>query len=486
MDDMSSISISVDKSHLITIGERLYVESLDLIRELVNNAYDADATIVDVLISTESIVIKDNGSGMNLNGLKQYFTIGSQEKKQKSKSKIFNRDQIGQFGIGKFASLSACETFIVETQKESFAAEVIFNKSEWSTEISWSLPLRIKTPCVESGNGTTVTLKNLRKTFNIQDIENKIVESCPIKAESFEVRLNGHPILPKSLTGHRIPIFNGSLFGIISGEIVIIPQSAVSISQYGIEVKVKQVTVKRELFGMETWGQEMLRVQGEINADFLPVTSDRSGFITDSDEYKEFLKAMAGIIQEIRLVLGRLSNKGERRKASRALNEALSRIYRALSLNPEYSPMGAFPEAKKDEKGIGGAATQAGEDQQAESNILPSTETKQKPEKPKKPKVKRLTQDAVVKKLKIGDLGISFCLDHFGEEGQESFHEGSTIYINIDTPLYQRESKNQRAHTMHIARLLTQEIALMKDPRNPRQAFEKQGRLLRDAFSESA
>jgi hypothetical protein len=56
------------------------------------------------------------------------------------------------------------------------------------------------------------------------------------------------------------------------------------------------------------------------------------------------------------------------------------------------------------------------------------------------------------------------------------------VYINRDHPLYKREAKKGEAHTMHIARLLTQEIALMKDPRNPRQAFERQSKLLRDAF----
>jgi hypothetical protein len=58
------------------------------------------------------------------------------------------------------------------------------------------------------------------------------------------------------------------------------------------------------------------------------------------------------------------------------------------------------------------------------------------------------------------------------------------VYINRDHPLYKREAKKGDAHTMHIARLLTQEIALMKDPRNPRQAFERQSKLLRDAFIE--
>ena len=38
------IPVTIDKSHIITIGERLYAESIEFVRELVNNAYGADAT----------------------------------------------------------------------------------------------------------------------------------------------------------------------------------------------------------------------------------------------------------------------------------------------------------------------------------------------------------------------------------------------------------------------------------------------------------
>jgi hypothetical protein len=41
------IPVTVDKSHIITIGERLYTESIEFVREIVNNAYDADASLVD-------------------------------------------------------------------------------------------------------------------------------------------------------------------------------------------------------------------------------------------------------------------------------------------------------------------------------------------------------------------------------------------------------------------------------------------------------
>jgi DNA mismatch repair ATPase MutL len=52
---MEYLPVTVDKSHLITIGERLYSESIELIRELVNNAYDADATEVDFTPKGSSI-----------------------------------------------------------------------------------------------------------------------------------------------------------------------------------------------------------------------------------------------------------------------------------------------------------------------------------------------------------------------------------------------------------------------------------------------
>ncbi len=77
---MEYLPVTVDKSHLITIGERLYSESIELVRELVNNAYDADATLVEIKMTDEFIEVRDNGTGMDREGLKQYFNIGSPEK----------------------------------------------------------------------------------------------------------------------------------------------------------------------------------------------------------------------------------------------------------------------------------------------------------------------------------------------------------------------------------------------------------------------
>jgi len=235
---MEYLPVTVDKSHLITIGERLYSESIELIRELVNNAYDADAAEVDIKMTNEFIEVKDNGTGMDREGLKQYFNIGSLEKIVKAKSPIFHRDLIGQFGIGKFASLSACECFEVYTQKGDFAAKVIFDKREWEKEgDQWNLPLQILPPDKERGDGTTVTLLRLTREFEPEEVIRKIVEGTPLKAQNFVVRLNGMRITPRSLSGHRIPFLEGTEFGPVHGEIIILPSSTASPVELGIEVK---------------------------------------------------------------------------------------------------------------------------------------------------------------------------------------------------------------------------------------------------------
>jgi len=491
---MEYLPVTVDKSHLITIGERLYSESIELIRELVNNAYDADGTHVDIKMTNEFVEVKDNGTGMDREGLKQYFNIGSPEKLLKTRSPIFHRDRIGQFGIGKFASLSACECFEVYTQKGDFAAKVTFDKAEWEkVEDQWNLPLQILLPNKERGDGTTVTLLRLTREFEPEDVIRKIVEGTPLKAPDFTVRLNGMRISPRSLSGHRIPFLEGTEFGPIHGEIIILPSSRSSPVELGIEVKVKQVTIKRELFGLEHWGKVASRIRGEVHADFLPVTTDRSGFVLDSLQYQAFLKVMEKVIREVDQILKRLAGRKEKRRASKALKEALHRVHRALALNPDLSPFGAIPLAGEGE-GMGeagvvskkselpGGDKERGPDEGGEVDEEAKRPPKPRKTRKKSPKVKRLTPNAIVQRMKFGELGVSVCIDDFGEDGPECFTEGTMIYINQQHPLYQREAKRQETYILNVTRLITQEISLMKDTRNPRLAFSRQSKLLRDAF----
>lgn len=482
---MKTLPITVDKSHIITIGERLYTESIELIRELVNNAYDADATEVKITLTHATITIEDNGSGMDLEGLKQYFNIGSPEKRLHTKSSKLGRDRIGQFGIGKFATLSACETFEVYTQYQGFAAKVTFDKKEWGKSgKSWHLPLGTPPYDPKRGNGTTVVLSELKKQFDPNLVEQRIVESCPIRDSQFKVYLNGIRVRSKYLPGRRVPFLEGTKFGPVHGEIIILPETKATTEELGIECKVKQVTVKREFFGMESWGKDVARIRGEVNADFLPISSSRTNFILDSDEYKAFFEVMTKVMEGVKKQLGRLKEERDNRSTRRALREALHRVQNALSQNPEFAPDGVLPIASET-GGLGeaGMVKKKGKTKEETIGEKKKKEKGREKERKTKPMVSQLTPNAVVQKLKMGKTGITCCLDHFGADGPECLAEGTTIFVNRDHPLYQRQVKNMKTHTMHIARLLTQEISLMKAPPDPRRAFERQSKLLKDAFA---
>lgn len=470
-----TIPITFDKSHLITIGEKLYAESIELIRELVNNAYDADATEVHVNLSEDKIIVEDNGSGMDEAGLRQYFNIGSDEKRKHNRSPKFNRIRVGEFGIGKFASLSACGHFEVTTRKDDFAATVIFDKEEWEQgQDQWHLPMRLESPDILKDNGTRVTLSKLYKKFALADVERRILEGVPIKAEHFNVYLNGKKIAARFIAGQRIPVFEGTEYGPISGELILVSNANLILGGPGIEIKVKGVTIKRDLFGMEINFPQLNLLCGEIHADFLPITSDRTNFIIDSPEYQSFSKTMRNVLTRVLHDIKYWQGQKEKRRVRRVVNAAIEKVKNALRRNPELAALVGLP--------VEEAAHPSG------AKELKPTPAPKKPRKT--PAQKRMTAkvlgpSAVITKLKMGQKGLVCQLDHFGEDAPESYTEGSIIYINLDHPLYVRESKNRERQLVHIARLLTQEISLLKNPKSARQAFDAQSKLLTDALTEN-
>ncbi len=483
-----SIPVRVDRSHIITIGRRLYSESIELIRELVNNAYDADATEVRITIREDDIEVSDNGLGMDLEGLTQYFNIGSQEKLYNDISPRFKRQRIGQFGIGKFASLSAADRFEVLTKKGDFCARVIFDRNVWEGgEGEWELPLEFVEPLPGQSDGTRVTLRQVTKKLDPYKVERKVIESVPIKAPHFAVYINDSRVRSIRIPGRKLPFLEGTRYGLVHGEIILASLPRPAIEDVGIEIKVRGATVRRDLFGMEKWGRASERIMGEIHADFLPVTSDRTGFVIDSPEYEAFLEAVEKLKTEIRVQLDQLQDKKENRKISRALREALERVEQALLYNLALCPEGMLPIGEGTDPS-GEPALQTNSPKKKTPETVGKTQEEEKPKKPRKkktarPHVRKLTPSAVVKKVKMGRLGVTCCIDHYGLEGPECFTEAGVIYLNRDHPLYKRETETRQRHMMYVARLITQEVAMMKEPLSARDAFERQSQLLKDAFT---
>ena len=120
--------LSVDKKIILLLSASTYENFPRALRELVSNAYDADATRLEIRISDEHSVIeiKDNGSGMTPSEFEFFLRIAGNNQ-ERSRTTPLGRKRIGQFGIGFLAMFPFCES--VEIESTIDGSPIVFRAS---------------------------------------------------------------------------------------------------------------------------------------------------------------------------------------------------------------------------------------------------------------------------------------------------------------------------------------------------------------------
>lgn len=121
MAESFTASLTVDKNIVEILSRSTYQRNFSYaLREMVSNAYDADATKVSITIDrrASSITIHDNGNGMNRDEFAYYLRIAG-KKRGKPVTTRFRRKRIGQFGVGFLSVFPFCETLKLITSREN-------------------------------------------------------------------------------------------------------------------------------------------------------------------------------------------------------------------------------------------------------------------------------------------------------------------------------------------------------------------------------
>lgn len=105
------------------LSSGLYESPAACLKELVNNAYDADATLVELFVKPDAnrIIVSDNGTGMDSADFTRNFSKISESFKRESSDKTeSDRPKIGKIGIGFIAANEICDIMqIISTKKGS-------------------------------------------------------------------------------------------------------------------------------------------------------------------------------------------------------------------------------------------------------------------------------------------------------------------------------------------------------------------------------
>lgn len=352
---MSSIEIKTSTHIQTAIGRRLYPDPHLAIVELTSNSYDADADIVNVLVTSSTIVTHDDGRGMTKDILENFFTIGKSTKPPSTK----DREPIGAFGIGKFAILSMADEFEVFTKSGDYRARAIYDHNdalsagdflsdyqvpveEFATEEEYrdALIAAMGTDeCYDPDKaGVCIVMKNLHREYSEFTIKQRLSEMLvPQAKDDFDVYVNGELLEERYIHGTRYDISLTTSYGPIVGEVVIAAESIELADQAGIQVQVQGRGIYRTYFDLFTYDSAAKRLTGYVVADWLnPVIASNRTELIDSPEKTTFEDAMRDAVRAIldQEALKRMAENEERRK--KVLDRAVRTVTNVLNQLPEF------------------------------------------------------------------------------------------------------------------------------------------------------
>ncbi|NEJ82731.1 hypothetical protein GR268_40200, partial [Rhizobium leguminosarum] len=172
-----TVNFQADSALLRELGERLVGQPHIALAELIKNAYDADATNCEVMLEEESIVVTDNGHGMDESEFLQYWmTIGTRNKQLRGTSRELRRHVTGSKGVGRLsAQFLAHKLELITTSKNDpstqLRALVDWDAAIDAGELTQATALFIVEPrdnvfAQGSAWGTRVVMKALKQDWD--------------------------------------------------------------------------------------------------------------------------------------------------------------------------------------------------------------------------------------------------------------------------------------------------------------------------------
>lgn len=210
---MAKYRMRVDLSVLDSLGINLYSNAAAVLSELVANAYDADATAVNIDWdkTSDTVVVQDNGCGMTVKEMNERFlTVGYRKRDKKNEgneSPEWGRPFMGRKGIGKLAVFSIADIVTVYSTKDgetnAFRISVknlrdtINEGEEYEPEVVTDIPSKYAT------KGTVLELTSLRSQrvdLTIAALRKRlarrfdVLDKTPPEQGGFSIVINGNPV----------------------------------------------------------------------------------------------------------------------------------------------------------------------------------------------------------------------------------------------------------------------------------------------------
>lgn len=297
-----TIALKVHPSFFKEFATKTWVSPADVIKELIENAFDEDATrVLITILNDNSISIEDN-AGMDESEIQKFLLLGSPHKKLDSISPKFKRIRTGRYGTGRLSFLTSFEKMKIRTRKGNYHKSFLIDTSSLDALFTGKSNLREIRESRLSRDGTEIMVSDAKSFVDELRLIKEIRKLAVLRHPLFEVYIkksgkfkewnftNSELIRVPDIQGHKIPLNLDK--GNIVGEITV-ARRPLTEDERGIAVMVGGHIVMRSLFGYDT---KIPRVTGFVRCDSLTSRfADKSAIIEDK-EFERFSSAMKKFI----------------------------------------------------------------------------------------------------------------------------------------------------------------------------------------------
>lgn len=324
------------------LGET-YRSSEAALKELVDNAWDAEAANVWVLfpepMTTQPVIISDDGNGMTEEAVREEYLNIARDKRVRTGDVTpkLGRKVKGRKGVGKFSGLTIAQVMILETRTDLHKCTLRIDKQELTEgdvdleEIP--LPLEVAT-----GNfdvGTEIRLEHLDQnlTFPDPDKFREMIVREYGREDGFSVFVDGTLVGFGDLKGTRSTEKHSiNDDGDVALDFVITEDKSKPKSP-GISLRVGgKVVGKPSFFGLETDEEippKLLKnLTGEIDVPESPglVTADWGGVNESNKSYQEIERLVRDEVKASLQETHKNQMQLQRARLQKAINERLKRL----------------------------------------------------------------------------------------------------------------------------------------------------------------
>jgi Histidine kinase-, DNA gyrase B-, and HSP90-like ATPase len=290
--------MKVHPSFFKEFATKTWVSPIEIVKELVENAFDEDATKVLVTVLNNGSIVIEDDAGMDENGMEKFLLLGSPHKRTEAISPRLKRIRTGRYGTGRLSFLTSFDTMRIRTRRKNFTKALVINTGVLERLYTGNAKLDdLKEPPLKR-DGTELVMTGAKTQLDLFKITKEIRRLAVLRQPLFEVYIktaekfkewnfDGSQIIKApDIQGHRIPVNLDT--GKITGEIII-ARRPLSDDERGIAVMVGNHIVMRSNFGFDT---KLNRVTGFVRCDSLTTRfADKSAIIEDG-EYTKFNQLM--------------------------------------------------------------------------------------------------------------------------------------------------------------------------------------------------